>query len=43
MRVGLRFAVKEGGHAKQVYDSQASISECTLDDLRAADGVRGKK
>src|SRR5258706_7082405 len=30
---------KEGGYAKQVYDSQASIPECTLDDLRAADGV----
>ena len=30
---------KEGGYAKQVYDSQASISECTLDDLRSADGV----
>jgi NAD(P)H dehydrogenase (quinone) len=30
---------KEGGYAKQVYDSQASIPECMLDDLRAADGV----
>ena len=30
---------KEGGYAKQIYDSQASIPECTLDDLRAADGV----
>jgi len=30
---------KEGGYAKQVYDSQASIPECTLDNLRAADGV----
>ena len=30
---------KEDGYAKQVYDSQASIPECTLDDLRAADGV----
>jgi NAD(P)H dehydrogenase (quinone) len=30
---------KEGGYAKQVYDSQVSIPECTLDDLRAADGV----
>ena len=30
---------KEGGYAKQVYDSQASIPECTLDDLRSADGV----
>ena len=30
---------KEGGYAKQVYDSQASIPECTLGDLRAADGV----
>jgi NAD(P)H dehydrogenase (quinone) len=30
---------KEGGYVKQVYDSQASIPECTLDDLRAADGV----
>ena len=30
---------KGGGYAKQVYDSQASIPECTLDDLRAADGV----
>ncbi len=30
---------KDGGYAKQVYDSQASIPECTLDDLRAADGV----
>jgi NAD(P)H dehydrogenase (quinone) len=30
---------KEGGYAKQVYDSQAAIPECTLDDLRAADGV----
>ena len=32
-------SLKEGGYAKQVYDSQASIPECTLDDLRAADGV----
>jgi NAD(P)H dehydrogenase (quinone) len=31
--------LKEGDYAKQVYDSQASIPECTLDDLRAADGV----
>ena len=30
---------KEGGYAKQIYDSQESIPECTLDDLRAADGV----
>ncbi|MBV8116102.1 MAG: NAD(P)H:quinone oxidoreductase [Silvibacterium sp.] len=30
---------KEGGYAKQVYDSQGSIPECTLDDLRSADGV----
>ena len=30
---------KEGGYAKQVYDSQASIPECTVDDLRVADGV----
>jgi NAD(P)H dehydrogenase (quinone) len=31
--------LKEGDYAKQVYDSQVSIPECTLDDLRAADGV----
>src|SRR5258708_23350787 len=31
--------LKEGGYAKQVYVSQALIPECTLDDLRAADGV----
>src|SRR5258705_1659313 len=30
---------KEGGYAKQVYDSQASIPDCTVDDLREADGV----
>jgi NAD(P)H dehydrogenase (quinone) len=30
---------KEGGYAKQIYDSQESVPECTLDDLRAADGV----
>jgi NAD(P)H dehydrogenase (quinone) len=32
-------SLNDGGYAKQVYDSQSSIPECTLDDLRAADGV----
>jgi NAD(P)H dehydrogenase (quinone) len=35
----VQYLNKEGGYAKQVYDSQASIPVCTLDDLRAADGV----
>ncbi|WP_263367684.1 NAD(P)H:quinone oxidoreductase [Edaphobacter bradus] len=30
---------KEGGYAYQVYQGQQSIPECTLDDLRAADGM----
>ena len=30
---------KENGYAYQVYQSQASVPECTLDDLRDADGV----
>jgi NAD(P)H dehydrogenase (quinone) len=29
----------EKGYAYQVYQSQASVPECTLDDLRDADGV----
>lgn len=30
---------QEKGYSYQVYQSQAAIPECTLDDLRAADGV----
>jgi len=30
---------EEKGYAYQVYQSQASVPECTLDDLREADGV----
>ena len=30
---------EEKGHAYQVYQSQASVPECTVDDLRDADGV----
>lgn len=29
----------ENGYAWQVYQSQAGVPECTLDDLKAADGV----
>jgi NAD(P)H dehydrogenase (quinone) len=30
---------KDGGFAWQVYQAQQNIPECTLDDLRAADGI----
>lgn len=30
---------QEKGYAYQVYQSQAGVPECTLDDLRSADGV----
>ena len=35
----VQYMEKEKGYSYQVYQSQASVPECTLDDLRAADGL----
>ena len=35
----VQYMQKENGYAYQVYQAQQSIPECTVDDLREADGV----